>query len=149
MRCDQLAGWMNTDRQTFLPPEQELEERFVLAGGPGGQHVNTTASAVQLRFDVNASQFLNETVKQRLLKLAGRRADAEGVITIEARSHRSQHRNREDARARLAALIERAHRKPRKRIPTKPTRAAKKKRLQAKRRRGQVKVFRKPPEDGN
>ena len=126
----------------------KTSDSWVLAGGPGGQHVNTTATAVQLRFDVRASEFLGEAVKARLLRLAGSRADSEGVITIEARSHRSQHRNRADARARLAELIERAHQKPRKRIPTQPTRAAKKKRLEAKRRKSRIKSLRKTPDKG-
>ncbi|MCA1778346.1 MAG: aminoacyl-tRNA hydrolase, partial [Xanthomonadaceae bacterium] len=86
-----------------------------------------------------------EPVKQRLLRLAGHRADQSGVITIEARSHRSQHRNREDARRRLADLIEQAHRVPRRRIATRPTRSAKKKRLKAKRQRAVVKQKRAKP----
>lgn len=129
----------DTPRSRYRPPEQELSEKFVLTGGPGGQHVNRTESGVQLRFDVRASAFLDEAVKERLLKLAGSRADSDGVITIEARSHRSQHRNREDARERLAALIERAHRVPRKRIATKPTRASQRKRVEEKRRRSEIK----------
>lgn len=132
-------------RLRFRPPENELSEKFILTGGPGGQHVNRTESGVQLRFDVPASTFLADAVKERLLKLAGSRADSAGVITIEARSHRSQHRNREDARERLAALVERAHRAPRKRIATRPPRAAKKKRLADKRRRGDVKQKRGDP----
>jgi len=128
-----------------LPPERELEERFVLAGGPGGQHVNRTESAVQLRYDVAASEFLPAPVKQRLLRLAGKRADSSGVITIEARSHRSQHRNREDARKRLAELIEQAFHRPTRRIPTRPSRTAKKKRLQGKRHRGKIKQARQKP----
>jgi ribosome-associated protein len=132
-------------RRRFQPPESELSEKFILTGGPGGQHVNRTESGVQLSFDVPASSFLEEAVKARLLKLAGSRADTSGVITIHARSHRSQHRNREDARARLAALIERAHREPRKRIATRPALAAKRKRLEAKRRRGSIKEGRGEP----
>lgn len=132
-------------RSRFRPPESELSEKFILTGGPGGQHVNRTESGVQLRFDVPASAFLADAVKERLLKLAGSRADSAGVITIEARSHRSQHRNREDARVRLTALIERAHQEPRKRVATRPTRAAKKKRLADKRRRGDVKQKRGGP----
>ncbi|MDT8450982.1 MAG: alternative ribosome rescue aminoacyl-tRNA hydrolase ArfB, partial [Wenzhouxiangellaceae bacterium] len=128
-----------------LPPEHELEERFVLAGGPGGQHVNRTETAVQLRFDVLNSGFLSGPVKRRLLKLAGRRADSAGVITIEAKSRRSQARNREEARARLAELIEQARKKPKRRIPTRPTRAAKKKRLQQKRERKETKRRRRMP----
>lgn len=132
-------------RSRFLPPETELKESFVLAGGPGGQHVNRTESAVQLRFDAARTGFFGEPVRQRLLKLAGSRADSDGVITIEAKRFRSQHRNREDARVRLAELIERAHRKPKKRIKTRPTRAAKKKRLKQKRHRGKIKQKRGKP----
>ncbi|MGY6630597.1 MAG: alternative ribosome rescue aminoacyl-tRNA hydrolase ArfB [Wenzhouxiangella sp.] len=134
-----------SERSPWLPPESELSEKFVLAGGPGGQHVNRTESAVQLRFDAASSGFLSEPVRQRLIKLAGQRADSQGVILIEARSHRSQHRNREDARQRLADLIEQAHRQPRKRIPTKPSRTAKKKRLEGKRQRSRVKQARGKP----
>lgn len=136
---------MTRTPQHYFPPEQELSERFILASGPGGQHVNRTETGVQLRFDVMASSFLSAPIKQRLLKLAGSRADNDGVITIEAKSHRSQHRNREDARERLAKLIERAHYRPKKRIATKPTRSAKKKRLKQKRRRGQIKQARGKP----
>lgn len=132
-------------RSRWLPPEAELSEKFILTGGPGGQHVNRTESGVQLRFDAAGSDFLSEDVRQRLLKLAGQRADSQGVILIEAKSHRSQYRNREDARQRLARLIEQAHRKPVKRIPTKPSRAAKKKRLEGKRQRSRVKQARGKP----
>ncbi|MGY6555809.1 MAG: alternative ribosome rescue aminoacyl-tRNA hydrolase ArfB [Wenzhouxiangella sp.] len=135
----------SNSRSRWLPPEAELSEKFILTGGPGGQHVNKTESGVQLRFDVLASQFLSEEVRARLIRLAGRRVDSEGVLTIEARSHRSQLRNREDARERLADLIERAHHKPRKRIATRPSRAAKKKRLEGKRQRGGVKQARRKP----
>ncbi len=132
-------------RLRHLPPESELGERFILSGGPGGQHVNRTETGVQLRYDVWASEFIGDAVKQRLLKLAGSRADSNGVITIEAKSYRSQHRNREDARKRLAELIERAHQKPKKRIPTRPTRSAKKKRLKQKRHRARIKQARGKP----
>ncbi|MGD9388094.1 MAG: alternative ribosome rescue aminoacyl-tRNA hydrolase ArfB [Gammaproteobacteria bacterium] len=133
------------DRSPFQPPEAELSEKFILTGGPGGQHVNRTESGVQLRFDVPASTFISAEVKARLIKLAGSRADSAGVITIEARSHRSQHRNREDARARLAELIERASRAPRKRVPTKPTAGSRRKRLTEKRHRGAIKQKRGAP----
>ena len=136
---------INPKRQRYLPPETELDERFILTGGPGGQHVNRTETGVQLKFDPGASDLLSAEVQQRLVKLAGSRADSQGVITIEARSHRSQHRNRIEARERLAELIERAHQRPRKRIPTKPSRTAKKKRLEAKRRHAQVKRKRAKP----
>lgn len=129
-----------------LPPESELEEHFVTAGGPGGQHVNKTATAVQLRYDVTGSDFLPAPVKRRLLKLAGRRADSNGVITVEVRSHRSQHRNRSEARQRLAELIGEARQVPRKRVPTRPTRSARRKRLEGKRRRSRIKDLRGKPD---
>lgn len=132
-------------RSRWLPPESELSEKFILTGGPGGQHVNRTETGVQLRFDVAHSEFLNAEVRARLIRLAGRRVDTSGVLMIEARAHRSQHRNREDARQRLAELIERAHQRPRKRIPTRPSRAAKKKRLEGKRQRSRTKQARQKP----
>lgn len=132
-------------RTRFRPPENELSEKFILTGGPGGQHVNRTATGVQLRFDVPASASLSEPVKQRLLQLAGRRADSAGVVTIEARRYRSQLRNREDARARLVALIERALCEPRSRIATRPPRASRTRRLEAKRHRGEIKQKRGDP----
>ena len=85
----------NRHNNRWLPPESELEEKFILTGGLGGQHVNRTETGVQLRFDVSASSFLTPDHKARLLDLAGRRADSSGVIMIEARSSRSQYRNRE------------------------------------------------------
>lgn len=136
-------------RSRFLPPESELEERFELAGGPGGQHVNRTESAVRLRFDASASAFLGNAVRERLLKLAGSRADSNGVVTVVARDSRDQHRNRALARERLAALIEKASVAPRKRIRTRPPPKARRKRLEQKRKRGQRKQMRrKPPLDG-
>lgn len=122
-----------------------MQERFILTGGPGGQHVNRTETGVQLRFDPHASATLSAPIVKRLIDLAGSRADSAGVITIEAREHRSQHRNRQAARERLAALIERAHEVPKKRVPTRPTRSAKKKRLKAKRRRADIKQKRGKP----
>lgn len=129
----------------WLPPENELEEKFILTGGPGGQHVNRTETGVQLRFNVSESSFLKPSIKARLLDLAGRRADSSGVIMIESRSSRSQYRNREQARIRLAELIEKAAKPPRKRLKTRPTRAAKKKRLRAKRHRSSLKQTRGKP----
>lgn len=129
----------------YLPPESELKERFIRAGGPGGQHVNKTESGVQLQFDVPASEFLSEQVKTRLLKLAGNRASSAGVVTIEATEHRSQYRNREQARERLAELIEQASKRPKRRVMTRPGRAAKKKRLRAKRQRAGIKQKRGKP----
>ncbi len=125
--------------------EGELDERFVRASGPGGQNVNKVATAVQLRFDVAANQVLPEPVKQRLLKLAGSRATDEGVLLIEARRHRTQERNRADARERLGELIRRALEPPKPRRKTKPSRAARKRRLEAKRQRSQTKQARRKP----
>lgn len=136
---------MSATPSRFLPPENELDEQFILAGGPGGQHVNRTETGVQLRYNVLDSDFLAQPVKIRLLDLAGRRADTDGVITIEAKTHRSQYRNREEARERLAELIERAHHRPKKRIPTRPSRSAKKRWKKKKQRRKEIKRARKPP----
>ncbi len=133
-------------KSRFLPPEAELTERFTLTGGPGGQHVNRTETGVQLSFDVTQTQFLSAPTKNRLTRLAGRRMDGDGILTIEARSHRSQRRNREDARQRLAELIEAATHRPRRRIPTRPTKSAKRKRLEAKRQRGRIKQARGKPD---
>lgn len=140
-----MTDVFDNNRSPFLPPESELDEQFILTGGPGGQHVNRTESGVQLRFDAMNTDRFPAAVRARLIELAGSRADSRGVITIEARSHRSQFRNREDARQRLAELIEQAHRKPKKRIPTKPSRRAKKKRLEAKRKRSDIKAKRGAP----
>jgi ribosome-associated protein len=136
---------MSPSPQRFLPPEAELHEQFILAGGPGGQHVNRSETGVQLRYDVLHSDFLPQPVKIRLLDLAGRRADTDGVITIEAKTHRSQHRNREEARERLAELIEKAHQRPKKRIRTRPSRSSKKRWKKKKQRRKEIKRARKPP----
>lgn len=126
-------------------PEEELEEHFIRASGPGGQNVNKVATAVQLRFDVVASKSLSDEVKQRLMRLAGRRLSDEGVLLIEASRFRSQDRNREDARARLAALIAEASVVPKPRRPTRPSLGAKKRRLKAKAQRSALKASRTKP----
>jgi ribosome-associated protein len=119
--------------------EEELQEEFAQATGPGGQNVNKVASAVRLRFDAARSPSLPEEVRARLLRLAGQRATADGVIIIHARRFRTQEQNRADARARLIELIRRAAVAPRPRRPTRPSQAAQLRRLEAKRRRSQLK----------
>lgn len=126
--------------------EEEIEERFVLASGPGGQNVNKVASAVQLRFDAGRSPSLADHVKARLRTLAGRRMTREGVIVIDARRFRAQERNREDARARLIELIRQAAERPKPRRPTRPTLASRKRRLEAKSARASIKKGRGRPE---
>ncbi|MBD3368683.1 MAG: aminoacyl-tRNA hydrolase [Candidatus Eisenbacteria bacterium] len=125
--------------------ESELEERFIRSPGPGGQNVNKVASAVQLRLDVEGSRSLPDRVKDRLRSLAGQRMTDDGVLIIEARRHRSQHRNREDALERLVALIRKAARPGKKRKATKPTKASRKRRLEQKRRHSQKKRARRKP----
>lgn len=124
--------------------ESEIEERFIRASGPGGQRVNKTATAVQLRFRVVDSPSLPEPVRERLLRLGGARVDKRGVLTIEARRYRDQARNREDALERLARLIRKAAEKPAPRRPTKPTKASQQRRLDEKRQRGAIKKSRRP-----
>ena len=120
-------------------PEAELTERFLRADGPGGQHVNRTESAVELRFDVAHSPSLPEAVRTRVLARRDRRLTDEGVLVIQARRFRDQARNREDARARLVEIIRGALTPPKKRVATKPTRASKERRLAGKKQRGAVK----------
>jgi ribosome-associated protein len=128
-------------RALSLDPD-ELEERFTRARGPGGQHVNTTDSAVELRFDVRASPSLPQAVKDRLEALAGSRLTQDGVLILVAQGERSQEMNRRDVRERLFALIREAAVVPKKRRPTKPSRAAKARRVDAKKKRAGVKNLR-------
>lgn len=122
--------------------EREIEETFIRASGPGGQHVNKTSSAVQIRFDVRRSRSLPEEVAARLMELAGSRLTQDGVIVITAETHRSQRLNRQEALARLVALIRSAAIRRKARRPTRPTRASRERRLASKARRSSVKAGR-------
>ena len=128
--------------------ERELDETFVLASGPGGQNVNKVSSAVQLRFNVALSLSLPEPVRFRLMKMAGSRLTKDGVLVLAGRRFRDQTRNRQDVRERLAEMIREAAIEPKKRRPTKPSRRAKEKRLQHKKKHAELKRGRgRPRED--
>ena len=131
---------------TLFVRDEELEERFIRSPGPGGQHVNKTATGVQLRFDLRNNLSLPEAVRSRLSLLAGRRINQDGILVIEAHSYRSLGRNRQEAKRRLSALIRRAAQIPKRRKRTSPPRAAVERRLQRKRRQGDKKQQRQPPE---
>ncbi|HNN14362.1 MAG TPA: alternative ribosome rescue aminoacyl-tRNA hydrolase ArfB [Anaerolineales bacterium] len=122
--------------------ENEIALEYIRASGPGGQNVNKVATAVQLRFDIVHSPSLASDLKGRLLRLAGKRVNAEGVLVLEAKRFRTQEQNREDALAKFHELIRKAGEKPKARHKTKPTLASKEERIKSKKKRGEVKKLR-------
>jgi ribosome-associated protein len=134
-----------TDRITI--PGSELSFSASRSGGPGGQHVNKTSTRVTLQWDVSATGALDDAQRSRVLERLAGRTGKDGVLQVSAEDERSQHRNRQVARTRLAALVEQALRVPRRRIPTRPTRASRRRRVEQKKRRGAIKKLRSGPPD--
>ncbi|MBL7205839.1 MAG: aminoacyl-tRNA hydrolase [Desulfobacteraceae bacterium] len=130
--------------RTIAIDEREIQQEFIRSSGPGGQNVNKVATAVQLRFDVRNSPSLPDDVRERLVRLAGRRFTEDGLLIIDARRFRKQERNRQDAIDRLVELIRKASEKPKLRRKTRPTLASKRRRLETKRYRGEKKRMRWP-----
>lgn len=124
---------------TIVLDDNDIQLEFIRASGPGGQNVNKVSSAVQLRFNVAGCAALNDAIRERLKKIAGRRMTAEGILIVKAQRHRSQEQNRQDAIDRLKAMIRKAIEVPKVRRPTKPSKASKQRRLATKRRRGELK----------
>lgn len=124
---------------SIIIDDSELQERFVRSSGPGGQNVNKVSTAVELRFDIRQSASLPDALRERLLARSDRRLTADGVFVISAQRFRTQERNRDDARDRLAAVIQAAMHVPKKRVATKPSKGAKERRLSGKRERADIK----------
>ena len=141
IRLSVLKGIGTRAESPFWSP-RELEEQFVRASGPGGQNVNKVSTAVELRFDVINSQALASDLKGRLIQIAGKRVNADGVLILEAKRFRTQEANREDALAKFHELIRKAGEKPKARHKTKPTKASKEERLKEKKQRGKIKKLR-------
>jgi len=138
---------LNEITRTIAVDPREVTESFIRSPGPGGQNVNKVATAVQLRFDLRRSPSLPEAVRARAERLAGRRLTKNGVLVITAARFRSQERNREDALARLVALLREASRRPTRRKPTRPGPSVKRRRLDDKSRRGAIKKLRRVVSD--
>ena len=132
---------------TIAIGEDEIEEEFIRASGPGGQNVNKVASAVQLRFHAALSPSLPDWVRQRLMRLAGRRITKDGVLIIEARRFRTQEANRRDALNRLVELIQQAAEKPKPRLKTRPPAGSRERRMKAKHRPSEIKRQRRTRDD--
>ena len=131
--------------RTFVIPERDIEEKFVTSSGPGGQNVNKVATAVQLRYDIDRASTLPQGIKDRLKKLAHNQITNENVLLIEASEHRSQERNRNAAREKLAGLVRQALHPPKKRKTTRPTKASEERRLENKKNNSRKKRLRKSP----
>ncbi len=136
-----MAGRIPITQHIWLDPG-EIHEDFIHAAGPGGQNINKVSTAVRLRFDVQASPALPDEVKQRLLRLAGKRATSQGELVLEARQYRTQEKNRQAALERLVRLVQSAAEAPKLRHPTRPTLAAKQRRMAKKMQRGEIKRLR-------
>ena len=131
--------------RTYAIPDNEIDEKFIQSSGPGGQNVDKVATGVQLRFNINQSPSLPAEVKERLIKLSKNQITKENILIIEAKSHRTQERNRKEARKKFAQIIRKALKPVRKRKNTQPPKGADEKRLNNKKMRSEKKKFRRPP----